>query len=176
MDSNTKAKQTTRNSPGPHRQLDPQPPEAAALPVPVQVDVQSRFTDVTDVSPEDDLGIAAQSVFLNPLADEFFPFSVLLPPYDSTDELHDDADCERLALRADEIGADHGLWLKFHESDDFARPPEPCQCHQMPRGTCPDVKAYHVNRISRGLQHAGLNPNMDTLCEPLRYPSFPVEV
>ena len=176
MDSNTNTNQNNGSLPRPYRQLDPQPTVSDDPPVPIQVDDQPRFTDVTDDILADEPGDAVQHSSLNPLADDFFPFSVLLPPYDSTDELHDDEDCERLAQRADEIGVDHGLWLKLHESDDFARPPEPCECHQMPRGACPDVKAYHVNRISRGLQHAGINPNMDTLREPLRYPSFPVEV
>ena len=68
------------------------------------------------------------------------------------------------------------MWFKFCESEQSSAPPEPCSCHNVFRGSCPDVKAYHVDRIARGLLQTGLLPNMDGLREPLRYPSFQPQV
>ena len=112
---------------------------------------------------------------LDPLAPEFVPFSVFLPLYDSDDELADDAESPQHADRVDHLFEDTLLWSKFDESDLGGEPPAPCDCHQVSRGSCPDFKAYHVDRIARGLEHSGLTPNMDGLREPLKYPSFPVD-
>ena len=79
-------------------------------------------------------------------------------------------------LRVDDILTEQALWLHFHESDDTASPLEPCHCHSLPRGSCPEVKTYHVDRIARGLHEFGLIPNMDGLREPLAYPSFPLKI
>ena len=71
---------------------------------------------------------------------------------------------------------EQALRLQFDSSDDTADPCQPCGCHNVLKGSCPDVKAYHVDRISRGLRQTGLTPNMDGLKEPLKFPSFPVSV
>ena len=84
---------------------------------------------------------------LNPLAPEFVPFSVFLPLYDSDDELADDAESPQHADRVDHLFEDTLLWSKFDESDLGGEPPAPCDCHQVSRGSCPDFKAYHVDRI-----------------------------
>ena len=112
---------------------------------------------------------------LNPLAPEFVPFSVSLPLYDSDDELADDAESPDHADRVDHLFEDTFLWSKFDESDLGGEPPTPCDCHQLARGACPEVKAYHVDRIARGLAKTGFTPNMDGLREPLKFPSFPVD-
>ena len=70
---------------------------------------------------------------------------------------------------------DQFLWYKFRLSDDKAQPPDPCSCHNLFLGSCPQVQSYHVERISRGLRETGLTPNMDGLRQPLRFPSFPVD-
>ena len=112
---------------------------------------------------------------LNPLAPVFVPFSLALPPYDSDDEFADDADTPQHAIRVHHLLEDAALWSRFDESDLGGEPPTPCECHQVSRGSCPDVMAYHVDRINRGLAQTGLTPNMDGLREPLKYPSFPVD-
>ena len=112
---------------------------------------------------------------LNPLAPVFVPFSLALPPYDSDDEFADDADTPQYAIRVHHLLEDAALWSRFDESDLGGEPPTPCECHQVSRGSCPDVMAYHVDRINRGLAQTGLTPNMDGLREPLKYPSFPVD-
>ena len=119
---------------------------------------------------------------LNPLAREFIPF--FLTPSSSLDL--DDAVSD-LDFVGDPALADHDehlqqqfvnevLWSKFHDSDDYAKPPESCSCHDKPLGSCPQVKQQYVSRISRGLNAFGITPNMDGLREPLVSPSFPVEV
>ena len=112
---------------------------------------------------------------LDPLAPEFVPFSVSVPLYDSDDELADDAESPQHSDRVQHLMEDAILWSKFDESDLGGEPPKPCDCHQVARGSCPDVKSYHVDRIARGLAQTGLTPNMDGLREPLKFPSFPVD-
>ena len=80
------------------------------------------------------------------------------------------------ADRVADIHINEALWLRFRESDDLTTPYPPCDCHNLPRGSCPEFKEYHVDRISRGLEKTGLTPNMDGLREPLKFPSFPVDV
>ena len=91
-------------------------------------------------------------------------------------DLFDDTVGPRASDRVDDILAEEAVWLRFCESEDTAKPYEPCQCHSLPRGSCPEFKQYQVDRIARGLRHAGLTPNMDSLREPLKYPSFPIDV
>ena len=119
---------------------------------------------------------------LNPFAEEFIPFAISnSQDFDTTNDGDD------LDFVGDPSLADHQaqgrnpylgefLWYKFRQSDDYARPPNPCECHGFPIGFCPKVKLYHVERIARDLPETGLVPNMDDLQEPLRYPSFPVDV
>ena len=93
---------------------------------------------------------------------------------DSDDDLHIDVDLLESA-RVDDIFTEEALWQHFQSSDDTGQPNKPCECHELPRGSCPDFKKYHVDRISRGLDQTGLLPNMDGLREPLAYPSFPLD-
>ena len=113
---------------------------------------------------------------LNPFAAEFQPFSVGVPLFDSLDELADDLETPQASDRVAHLLEDANLWSRYVDADLGGEPPPPCQCHQMARGSCPDFKSYLVDRISRGLDQTGLTPNMDGLREPLRFPSFPVEV
>ena len=80
------------------------------------------------------------------------------------------------ADRIDDMVNHEALWSKLSDSNDTAAPFDPCSCHNQPRGSCPDVKAYYVDRIARGLLQTGLVPNMDGLREPLKFPSFDVRV
>ena len=117
---------------------------------------------------------------LNPLADEFIPFGLLLPPYDDLDRDLDEPDHDLLEWNAseeeriDDMVSEQSVWLNFKNSDDTAKPHDPCPCHSLPRGSCPEIKDYHVNRIRRGLEQFGITPNMDSLREPLKFPSFPL--
>ena len=125
---------------------------------------------------------------LDPHAQEFSPFSVHTPCYDDLDDSVDDAVTQNcpdsaqgpkssvLADRVEDIQVDQALWTKFLDSDDSAPAPNPCNCHGKPLGSCPDIMAYHVDRIKRGFRETGLTPNMDGLREPLKFPSFPVDV
>ena len=118
---------------------------------------------------------------LNPAAAEFVPVQSILHGYDEVDELMDSADPDsvfqdlRAHERIDDMFVEEALHLKFLSSDDTAEPHAPCTCHQLPRGSCPEFKKYHVDRISRGLLQTGLTPNIDGLKEPLKFPSFPVD-
>merc|ERR1712237_271270 len=80
---------------------------------------------------------------LNPLAPEFVPFSLGLPPFDDDDELADDSDLPEHLERIDHLAEDTLLWSKFDESDHSGKPPPPCQCHNLPRGSCPEIMAYY---------------------------------
>ena len=119
---------------------------------------------------------------LNPLASRFIPFDLLLPVYDSIDENMDgdSLDFDRWDSRVndsvDDILTQEAVWLSFKSSDDHADPYDPCSCHDKPRGSCPEIKAYQVDRIARGLNSTDLTPNMDGLKEPLKFPSFPLDV
>ena len=118
---------------------------------------------------------------LNPFAEEFLPFNVILSHYDEVDKSVDDSgyfddhNTSKNEIRVDDIHTDEALWSQFRASDDLAEPFAPCPCHQKPRGSCPSFKQYHVDRISRGLRQTGITPNMDGLREPLKFPSFPIE-
>ena len=119
---------------------------------------------------------------LNPLANEFVPFTVCssfpesdLDPVDDVDFVGD----PRLVARGPDIEShfvEDMLWNKFYSSDVSAKPPPLCDCHDLPSGSCPQTKNALVERIVRGLQQTGLTPNMDGLREPLANPSFPVQV
>ena len=65
--------------------------------------------------------------------------------------------------------------MHFHNSDDSAKPPPACPCHNQPKGSCESVKSYHVERIHRGITISGFAPNMDGLHESLKFPC-PIEV
>ena len=88
---------------------------------------------------------------LDPLAPDFVLFSVSVPLFDSDNELADDADSPQHAARVHHLMEDAVVWSKFIESDLGGEPPAPCDCHQVSRGSCPDYKAYHVDRIASGL-------------------------
>ena len=120
---------------------------------------------------------------LNPLAHEFIPFALLLPEYDEVDEGLDHSEAPYLddpdssgALRVEDLLAEEVLWSHFHESDDTAEPLRDCDCHQLPRGSCPKITKFQVDHIFRALQQTDLVPNMDGLREPLAFPSFPTDV
>ena len=119
---------------------------------------------------------------LNPFASEFIPLTSFIPSYDAVDAkldaMDDSFDFQDVdtSNRIDDIFLQESLWLNFQNSDDTADPYDPCSCHQLPRGSCPEYKEYHVNRIARGLLQTGLTPNMDGLREPLKFPSFPLDV
>ena len=119
---------------------------------------------------------------LNPHAQEFVPFRVVptstgldLEFVDDVD-FHSDPVVEENRRRTESQVLDELLWARFHASDDSAEPPSPCNCHDLPVGSCPSVKEALVERILHGLQKSGLTPNMDGLRQPLQDPSFPVEV
>ena len=112
---------------------------------------------------------------LNPEASDFIPFALQSTTFDADDDHLDDAEAQDFVTRVEHMVEDQQLWSKFQDSDFSGKPPPPCDCHQLPRGACPEVKAYYVDRISRGLQHSGLTPNMDGLKEPLRFQNFPLE-
>ena len=112
---------------------------------------------------------------LNPYATQFISFAVRSSTFDPDDDPLDDADFRDHEERVENLVADHQIWSKFCKSDDTGAPPPPCNCHALPRGACPETKAYAVDRISRGLAQTGLTPNMDGLREPLRFQNFPIE-
>ena len=112
---------------------------------------------------------------LNPAAPEFVPFALRASTFDVDDDLLDDAEAQDFGTRIEHMVHDQQLWSRFCESDLSGSPPPPCECHGLPRGACPEVKAYFVDRISRGLEHSGLTPNMDSLREPLKFQNFPLE-
>ena len=103
-----------------------------------------------------------------------------LPPVDPLDDLIDLADPDDLDIKSSQarigdIRLEQELWSRFLESDDTAKPFDPCTCHDLPRGSCKSFKDYHVDRISRGLRSTGLTSNIDGLREPLKYQSFPLD-
>ena len=124
---------------------------------------------------------AQHGLALNPLAAEFFPFAPYISFPDELDEgIDDSADLDspehsQGLARVDDLHINEALWSRFNESDDTAPPLPQCDCHNLPRGSCPEFKLYHVDRIKRGLDQTGLTPNMDGLREPLKYPSFPAD-
>ena len=125
---------------------------------------------------------------LDPHAQEFTPFSVRTPCYDDLDDNVDDAVMQNcsdsgqgpessvLGDRVEDIQVDQALRTKFLDFDNSVPCPDPCNCHGKPLGSCPEIMAYHVDRINRGILETGLTPNMDGLREPLKFPSFPVDV
>ena len=114
------------------------------------------------------------------MADEFVPLQSILQGYDEVDQFIDEANVDfdyhdqRAHERVDDMVLKESLRLKLDSYDDTAEPHNPCMCHNILRGSCPEFKQYHVDRIARGLLQTGLTPNMDGLKEPLRYLSFPV--
>ena len=115
---------------------------------------------------------------LNPLAHAFVPFSVLLPSLDSSSQTSADPDStlgsEGHDNKADDMLNNEALWENFCDSDDTAKPPPSCGCHDLPRGACPTIKTEYVQHISENLHSFGLTPNMDGLKKPLRNPAFSV--
>ena len=117
---------------------------------------------------------------LNPSATEFVPIQSILHGYDEVDHFIDDADPDSIFQdlwaheRINDMFVEESLRLKFVSSDNTAEPHGPCTYHHVPRGSCPEFKQYHVDRIARGLLQTDLTPNMDGLKEPLKFPSFPV--
>ena len=113
-------------------------------------------------------------------ADEFVPLQSILQGYDEVDQFIEEANVDfdyhdqRAHERVDDMVLKESLRLKLDSYDDTAEPHNPCTCHNILRGSCPEFKQYHVDRIARGLLQTGLTPNMDGLKEPLRYLSFPV--
>ena len=112
---------------------------------------------------------------LNPAAPEFIPFALRTSTYDCNENQLDDADFEEHGERLEQMVIDEQLWSNFGEADLSGAPPPPCQCHGVARGACPEVMAYTVDRISRGLAHSGITPNMDSLREPLKFQNFPIK-
>ena len=107
---------------------------------------------------------------LNPLARSFVPSQG--PSFCS--DITDDSGF----LDADDEDPDldpSSLWSQFLRSDQSAPRPPNCQCHDLPRGSCPEFKSYTVDRIASGFHKFGLCPNMDGSRIPLRFPSFSVQ-
>lgn len=142
--------------------ISPPPPHSPVLPPPVECGVVGSFRSPVDKP--------APVSSLDPLARSFVPGQGetfgLDPPDDSgfLDNEDEDPDLDPSSL-----------WSQFLDSDQSASRPSPCQCHDLPRGSCPEFKSYTVDRIASGFQNFGLRPNMDGSRIPLRFPSFPVQ-
>ena len=75
---------------------------------------------------------------------------------------------------AEDLQLDSLLLEKFLAADQSAPAPPPCSCHDLPIGSCPEIKNDYVNTISRLKSVPGSPANMDSLRIPLPRPSLPL--
>ena len=91
------------------------------------------------------------------------------PSHSSGDEEEDFSD-EVL----DDLAHVQGTWDHVMEADLEAESPSPCDCHSLPKGSCPSFKKAFVEQILQ-CRESSL-PNMDGARIPLLNPSFQADV
>ena len=73
----------------------------------------------------------------------------------------------------DDLAQIEDIWQHSLSSADDAVTPSPCDCHQLPKGSCPAYKKSFLEQVT--LCREAALPNMDGARIPLLYPSFPAD-